>query len=133
MTSRDTGRWIIPKGNIGARATPAEAARNEAYEEAGIKGTLASPTPLGFYTYFKRSASGAARPASVEVYLFHVKEQLKHWPEKRERKRRWLSIDNAVALIEEPGVVPLLERLAEFEGQLARPKGKRARHAATHP
>jgi predicted NUDIX family NTP pyrophosphohydrolase len=31
MTSRDTGRWIIPKGNIDAGATPAKAAEKEAY------------------------------------------------------------------------------------------------------
>jgi 8-oxo-dGTP pyrophosphatase MutT (NUDIX family) len=34
ITSRDTGRWIIPKGNIGGRTTPAKAAEKEAYEEA---------------------------------------------------------------------------------------------------
>ena len=37
MTSRDTGRWIIPKGNIKPGATPCEVALKEAYEEAGVR------------------------------------------------------------------------------------------------
>ena len=60
--SRDTGRWIIPKGNINNRVTPAQAAQKEAYEEAGVKGTITSSIPLGFYTYFKILASGEAQP-----------------------------------------------------------------------
>jgi ADP-ribose pyrophosphatase YjhB (NUDIX family) len=32
MTSRDTGRWIIPKGNIKPGVTPRRAAEQEAYE-----------------------------------------------------------------------------------------------------
>jgi 8-oxo-dGTP pyrophosphatase MutT (NUDIX family) len=49
MTSRDTGRWIIPKGNISAGKAPYEAAQAEAFEEAGIKGTISDSTPLGMY------------------------------------------------------------------------------------
>jgi 8-oxo-dGTP pyrophosphatase MutT (NUDIX family) len=60
MTSRDTGRWIIPKGNIKAGVTPCKAAEKEAYEEAGIKGTITGSIPLGTYTYFKKLDSGEA-------------------------------------------------------------------------
>jgi hypothetical protein len=74
--------------------------------------------PLGFYTYFKRLATGAARPTTVEVYLLHVEGQLKKWPEKHERKQSWLSIDEAIDRVEEPGAVPLLKRLMEFGGAL---------------
>jgi 8-oxo-dGTP pyrophosphatase MutT (NUDIX family) len=126
MTSRDTGRWIIPKGNIDAGATPAKAAEKEAYEEAGVKGTITSLLPLGIYTYFKKLESGEARAATVEVYLLRVKERLKKWPEKGERKLSWVSTKEAVRLIEEPGVVPLLLRLMEFEDDLAIPARKRS-------
>jgi 8-oxo-dGTP pyrophosphatase MutT (NUDIX family) len=118
MTSRDTGRWIVPKGNINGDATPAEAAKIEAYEEAGVKGTIASSIPLGFYTYFKILASGEARPATVEVYLLRVLQQLKKWPEKGERKLSWFSMKKAARLVQEPGVVPLLLRLMELEDNL---------------
>jgi 8-oxo-dGTP pyrophosphatase MutT (NUDIX family) len=126
MTSRDTGRWIIPKGNIDGGTTPAQAAEKEAYEEAGVKGTIASSIPLGIYTYFKKLGSGKTHAAAVEVYLLRVKEQLKKWPEKGERKLSWLSTKQAVELIEEPGVIPLLRRLMEFEDQLAKMVRKRS-------
>ena len=115
MTSRDTGRWIIPKGNIKPGASPSKAAVQEAFEEAGIKGTIVSSTPFGMYTYYKKVGSGEVRAAAVEVFLLQVKEQLKKWPEKGERKLAWVSAKKAVGLIEEPGVVPLLIRLLEID------------------
>jgi 8-oxo-dGTP pyrophosphatase MutT (NUDIX family) len=121
MTSRDSGRWIIPKGNVNGSATPAKAAKKEAYEEAGLKGTISSSIPLGIYTYFKKLESGEARAAAVEVYLLHVNQQLKKWPEQAERNLSWVTMKEAVELIEEPGVVPLLRRLMELEDNLANP------------
>ena len=126
MTSRDTGRWIIPKGNIDAGATPAKAAEKEAYEEAGVKGTITRLLPLGTYTYLKKLESGEVRRAAVEVYLLRVKERLKKWPEKGERKLSWVSTKEAVRLIEEPGLIPLLLRLMELEDDLANPARKRS-------
>lgn len=131
MTSRDTGRWIIPKGNVSAGATPARAAEKEAFEEAGVKGVIASPIPLGFYTYFKRLESGETRPATVEVYVLRVKQQLKKWPEKGERKLAWVSPRKAVRVVQEAGVVPLLLRLTELEdGLVAATRKSRAKPAA---
>ncbi len=122
MTSRDTGRWIIPKGNINGRSTPSKAAEKEAYEEAGVKGVITSSVPFGIYTYQKKLGSGEARAATVEVYLLQIKERLKKWPEKGERKLSWVTTKEAVRLVEEPGVVPLLQKLMEFEDTLANPK-----------
>ena len=119
MTSRDTGRWIIPKGNVNGRSTPSKAAEKEAYEEAGVRGTITSSIPFGIYTYFKKLELGETRPATVEVYLLRIKERLKKWPEKGERKLSWVTTKEAVDLVEEPGVVPLLRRLMEFEDTLA--------------
>jgi 8-oxo-dGTP pyrophosphatase MutT (NUDIX family) len=118
LTSRDTGRWLIPKGNIPGRLTPAQAAEREAFEEAGIKGTIDGNLPMGVYTYFKRLPSGEIRPAAVEVYLLRFRRQLKKWPEKYERVIAWVSAAKAINLIEEPGVVPLLVRLQELEETL---------------
>jgi uncharacterized protein len=119
MMSRDTGRWIIPKGNIKPGVAPCKAAEKEAYEQAGVKGIIGS-TPLGMYAYSKKLESGEARTATVEVYLLRVKEQLKKWPERSERKLSWVSTKEAVRLVEEPGVVPLLLQLMEFEHDLAK-------------
>jgi 8-oxo-dGTP pyrophosphatase MutT (NUDIX family) len=115
ITSRDTGRWIIPKGNIGVHATPAETAEKEAYEEAGIRGTVAGSVPLGFYTYFKRLDFGETLPATVAVYPLQVTKQCKKWPEKGERRLAWVSLEEAIALIDEPGLIPLLRRLTQLQ------------------
>jgi len=130
VTSRDTGRWIIPKGNIKPGTSPSQAAAQEAFEEAGVKGTIVSSTPLGIYTYFKQLKSGEIRAAAVEVFLLQVKKQLKKWPEKGERKLAWVSVKKAVSLIEEPGVVPLLDRLSEVEGTDDDPKNPKGCYAA---
>src|SRR5262249_43989942 len=110
--------WIIPKGNINSRLTPSKAAEKEAYEEAGVKGAITSSIPLGIYTYAKKLESGEARAATVEVFLLRIKERLKKWPEKGQRKLSWVSTKEAVGLVEEPGVVPLFYRLMEFEDAL---------------
>jgi 8-oxo-dGTP pyrophosphatase MutT (NUDIX family) len=126
ITSRDTGRWIIPKGNINAATPPSKAAEIEAYEEGGVKGTIEGSIPLGFYTYFKKHQSGEQSPTSVEVYLLRVAKQVKKWPEKRHRKLSWVPVADAIKLVEEPGVVPLLRRFSELKTDLisARSQGQ---------
>ena len=119
ITSRDTRRWIIPKGNTEPGKTAIEAAKQEAYEEAGLRGTVAGELPLGFYMYFKTRSDGSQIPTSVEVYLLRADKQLKKWPEKGQRDLRWFPLADAIRTIEEPGVVPLLNRLAELEDELA--------------
>ena len=114
ITSRDTGRWIIPKGNIDRHLTPWAAAAREAFEEAGVEGVLASHVPLGFYPYFKRLRSGEPSAAMVEVYLMRVTDRWKQWPEKGERRLSWLLPGEAITVIQEPGAVPLLRRFAEL-------------------
>ncbi len=52
ITSRGTGRWIIPKGWPQVGRTLAETALCEAYEEAGIRGEVA-PVPIGSFHYCK--------------------------------------------------------------------------------
>jgi 8-oxo-dGTP pyrophosphatase MutT (NUDIX family) len=121
LTSRETGRWLIPKGNIPVKMTPAQAAASEAFEEAGIRGEIDGSLPMGVYTYFKRLPSGQTRLASVEVYLLHVRKQLKKWPEKHERQITWVSAAEAINLVEEPSVVPLLLRLQELQETLCHP------------
>jgi 8-oxo-dGTP pyrophosphatase MutT (NUDIX family) len=120
VTSRETRRWIIPKGNVAAKSTAAQAAEEEAFEEAGIKGSIDSQIPLGSYTYRKRLKSGRAQPAVVEVYLLRTVRQLRKWAEKGQRKLDWVSIKQAIAQHGEPGLGPLLDRLLELEHILVR-------------
>jgi 8-oxo-dGTP pyrophosphatase MutT (NUDIX family) len=118
VTSRGSGRWIIPKGNVAAGSTAAKAAEKEAFEEAGIRGRIDSAIPLGCYTYGKRLMSGDVRPAVVEVYLFRTIKEAKTWREKGQRTLAWVTTEQAIARHGEPGLGPLLDRLLELEATL---------------
>jgi len=106
ITSRYTGRWVIPKGGVDHGRAPARAAEIEAFEEAGIKGKL-HPTPLGFYTYGKRLRPGIVQPTSVEVYALEFEKQHKKWPERSERRFEWMDVSAAVEAVDEQGLVRL--------------------------
>jgi 8-oxo-dGTP pyrophosphatase MutT (NUDIX family) len=116
VTSRDTGRWVIPKGHIDAGLTPAQAAAREAYEEAGIKGTIRASFPLGFFSYLKKLKSGGIQPTIVEVYLIRADRQLKKWPESGQRTMSWVPVTEAARLVDEPGLARLFRRLLEILG-----------------
>lgn len=100
ITTRGTGRWIIPKGWPMDGETPAGAAATEAYEEAGVEGKLHNQV-LGFYAYDKGHA-GEKLPCVVAVFPLKVKKQLKDFPEKGERRRKWLSRKKAAQMISHP-------------------------------
>ena len=100
VTTRNSGRWILPKGWPMHKQTPAQSAATEAYEEAGIKGD-AIDTCLGVYSYVKPHQSGNI-PIVVMVYPVRVRKELSNWPEKGQRKRNWLSPKKAAKKLQEP-------------------------------
>jgi uncharacterized protein len=111
ITSRQTRRWVVPRGNMMTSLSPAEAAAQEAWEEAGIVG-LVSDDPVGSYDYLKRKKDGSAVRASVELYPFRVAEQKAEWPEKGQRETRWFDQAEAAAVVEEPGLSSLISSFA---------------------
>jgi 8-oxo-dGTP pyrophosphatase MutT (NUDIX family) len=116
LTSRDTGRWIIPKGWPGRRLTPRAAAAREAFEEAGIEGTIRPPGPVGRYHYAKRLVAGVIR-IKVKVFLMHVERQLDTWPEQDQRRTRWLSPEQAAELVDEPELAAILRGARDLAGR----------------
>lgn len=112
ITSRDTGRWVVPRGNPIAGKSPAESAAQEAYEEAGIVGPV-EPVAIGLYTYQKRRRLRGPVPASVHLFRMKVAEEHDDWPEKDQRQRRWFDAEAAAAAVHE-------EELAELIGRAAR-------------
>jgi 8-oxo-dGTP pyrophosphatase MutT (NUDIX family) len=114
VTSRGSGQWLIPKGNIDSGLTPAQAAAKEAYEEAGVRGEITTDTPIGFFPHFKTLKTGEEQPVTVEVYALVVARQLKRWPEARQRQACWMSADGAAGLVKQPGLSRLLLRLKEI-------------------
>jgi len=100
VTSRETRRWVVPKGwPIEGRSLP-EAAAREAYEEAGLDGDM-SPDAVGVYHYVKRKKSGAMVLCAVSVFPMAVRQQRRKWPEKKQRLTRWFSYQEAAALVHE--------------------------------
>ena len=102
VTTRNSGRWILPRGWPTHNQTAHDGAAIEAFEEAGLKGHVFS-NAIGTYVYDKPIADGIA-PVLVVVYAIHVTEVAKKWPEKNERKRRWVSLKKAASKLEEPGL-----------------------------
>ncbi|NKL02498.1 NUDIX domain-containing protein [Rhizobium leguminosarum bv. viciae] len=101
LTSRDTGRWVIPKGwpMTGKRAH--EVAVQEALEEAGVRGVVETET-LGAYTYPKVLRDGVQVVCKVQVYALEVTNMAKSFKEKGERTIEWVSFDEAVRRVREP-------------------------------
>jgi 8-oxo-dGTP pyrophosphatase MutT (NUDIX family) len=112
LTSRETGRWVIPKGWPMKKRKPAEVASQEAYEEAGLIGQIVDKRPLGTFAYEKRLAKGAVL-CQVRVFSFRVERQLDDWPEKNERETKWFDADEAATLVEEGGLADIITRFSE--------------------
>ena len=109
ITSRDTRRWVVPRGNAIAGLRNHEAAAQEAFEEAGIRGAV-DTEPVGTYRYDKRRG-GITVPAEVELFRMAVAEEAADWPEKHERERRWFPAEAAAAAVEEAELAALIRRV----------------------
>src|SRR5215203_4403250 len=127
ITSRETRRWVIPKGWPMRGLKPHRAAEREAYEEAGLKGHIGK-VAVGVYAYEKRLANGVAVPCEVSVFPLRVTSQRKRWPEMGQRDGRWLSPDEAADLVQEDGLQHLLRGFKPPAG--AKAKKARAKRAS---
>lgn len=110
VTSRETKRWVIPKGWPIGGAKPHASAAREALEEAGVVGRT-DPGSIGAYHYVKRLKNGNTTRCKVEVFPLEVKSQRKRWREKGERRARWFELVSAAQAVREPGLRRLLRNL----------------------
>lgn len=104
VTSRSGRRWVLPKGQIEPHQTPTEAALAEAWEEAGLLGTI-DPAPVGRFDYEKNETIHI-----VTVFRMTVTHERKDWPEKLQRQREWVDASTALGRIEEPALCELIAR-----------------------
>lgn len=107
ITSRDTGRWIVPKGWLIGDRTPAASALVEAWEEAGVRGR-ASGGPIGQFVYDKVLADGIALPVRVDLYPVEVKRTKRRFPEADQRQRGWFARDKAAGMLGDPDLARLV-------------------------
>jgi 8-oxo-dGTP pyrophosphatase MutT (NUDIX family) len=107
VTSRETGRWIIPKGWPQKRKKPHTSAAREAREEAGVVGKI-ERDPIGSYSYEKKLSSGDLIACEVRVFPLKVSHQKRGWPEKEERKSQWFSRTKASKVVREPALSKII-------------------------
>lgn len=112
ITSRDTGRWIIPKGWPITGLTPAGTAAREAWEEAGVEGEVQADK-LGAFGYDKALGPSQSVPCSVQVFGLRVAELKSKFPEKKERRRKWFGFEKAARKVAEPELRQLLLALPD--------------------
>lgn len=115
ITSRGTGRWVIPKGWPQIGRTLAETAAREAYEEAGVRGEISSQ-PIGTFEYSKSDLPPECiNQFTVAVYALHFVERAKDWPEREQRICEWISPHQAAERVDE---TELKRILLGFDGTI---------------
>ena len=90
ITSSSGRRWLLPKGHLEPGHKLRETVREEAWEEAGIIGSI-SARPVGRYEYQK-----LGQVYRVVIFWMTVTHAERKWPECKRRRRRWLSPGKAL-------------------------------------
>ena len=112
ITTRNTRRWIVPKGWPIAEYTPEDCAAYEALEEAGVTG-LVDAQALGTFHYDKQRKSSEILSCKVYVFAMKVTRRRRKWPEKGVRDCEWCSVVEAVSRVSEPGLRRLIAKFAK--------------------
>jgi 8-oxo-dGTP pyrophosphatase MutT (NUDIX family) len=118
ITSRGTGRWVLPKGWPITGLTPPAAAAREAWEEAGVEGKVTSLC-LGEFLYDKVIPAAAVLSCAVAVYPLRVRALRARYPEAKQRRRAWFNASDAADRVDEPSLQALLRRIDATPGLLS--------------
>ncbi|MDB5529318.1 MAG: hypothetical protein JWR51_2421 [Devosia sp.] len=111
VTSRISRHWLLPKGWPMDGKSNAQAARQEAFEEAGVTGRI-SKSRLAKFAYRRIELDGSTSPCVVSVFAFRVSHELPEWPEQHQRDRQWFTPEAAAAVVFVPSLAALLSLLA---------------------
>ena len=107
VTSRETRRWVTPKGGRMPGLTDARAAAVEALEEAGVEGRVADH-PIGTFRYLKWLRRGEGRWCVVSLFPLEVTVEHATWQEQHERTRQWMSAEQAASRVNEADLAALI-------------------------
>jgi 8-oxo-dGTP pyrophosphatase MutT (NUDIX family) len=110
ITSRDTGRWIVPKGWPIEGLTPAQSALREAWEEAGVRAEADKARPFGQFRYEKILKDGSGVLLVTQVYKVRLRADglASSFPEAGQRQRLWVRPKKAAQMVEEPELQDIL-------------------------
>ncbi|MDB5481130.1 MAG: hydrolase, partial [Caulobacteraceae bacterium] len=111
VTSRETGRWVIPKGWPIRLKSHRKVAALEALEEAGVEGRVGKE-PLGEFDYLKVLKSGESQPCRVTVFPLEVETQREAWREQDQRNAQWFGWEAAAAAVQESGLRQIIQDFA---------------------
>lgn len=107
VTSRETRRWVTPKGGRIAGRTDAQSAALEALEEAGVEGVI-TEAPIGTFRYLKVLKRRAPRWCVVALHALEVRVEHPVWHEQAERERAWMTVEQAAACVSEPDLAGII-------------------------
>jgi len=99
VTGRKSGRWTIPKGWPMSGKSLAEAAAQEAFEEAGVRGTV-DPNPIGTFRHVKQLFALGDVEVDIVVHRMWVDREFDTWPELGQRKRKWFKAKDAAKRVD---------------------------------
>ena len=105
ITSIKKQKWIFPKGFIEFNLSAFESAKKEAYEEAGVIGENET-VELGSFELKKKNSS-----SYVKIFSMEVTKELKDYPEKNLRKRKWFTVKEALENIENSDIKNFVNKL----------------------
>jgi len=112
VTGRRSRRWTIPKGWPMPGKSLAEAAAQEAFEEAGVRGTI-DPEPLGSFRHTKTNLAIGDLDVTILVHPMWVEHELPKWPELGQRKRKWFKAEDAAQRVDSEELRVLIMRSVE--------------------
>ncbi len=112
VTTRGTGRWMVPKGWPMPGKSHSEAAAQEAYEEGGVCGA-ASSVELGRFRHEKTRFPAPSLDCIVAVFPLPVDQELSRWPERGQRTRRWFSLGEAATAVQSADLAQIIGRLGQ--------------------
>lgn len=118
ITSRGTGRWVLPKGWPETSERLCETAAREASEEAGLSGSIATQE-AGRYFYLKEMPNGEQVACEVLVYPLEVRHVAEKWKERRQRTRKWVSPSEAARMVNEPELCGLIASFGTAHARFA--------------
>jgi 8-oxo-dGTP pyrophosphatase MutT (NUDIX family) len=124
VTTKQSKRWIIPKGNPIKGLKPAKAAAREAFEEAGVRGAVEDKS-IGRFRFEKTLEGAPNLLCEVRVFPLNVKKELESWPESPHRTPRWFDPAAALAAVTDAGLQSVISRFVEKRSAKAAARRKK--------
>ncbi len=113
VTSQGRGRWILPKGDLKPGESHKKGCKREAFEEAGIEGSLLRKVPMTMI--ITKSNAGTTRAIAVTYYPMLVNKQFESWPESSKRQRHWATLEDAQKVTDREDFLKVIKQFNDLK------------------